>query len=280
MHQRRRTGVWLLTACAALAVLAVTGPALADHTDTQRITDATAFTLPTGDFRIGVWKLEAGVYDNLNVQTYSLPWLVRVFNAGVKYKVYDDGEWAASVAQSLFHLDMERLVGKDGKGITFFMAPFEANGSWRMSSNWALHSGLVYTFMRGDGNFQDADLKGAAALSNLMLRVGVEYRWSERTAFLLEGRSIVAQEVAAATSTTQEIDDFTTVEIVGGVSAEGEKDDVVFGRAFQATASVVWSWSTFNLRLGLVTGDIIVPMINVPVSRRITYPEFDLYWIF
>ena len=53
-----------------------------------------------------------------------------------------------------------------------------------------------------------------------------------------------------------------------------------FPNAFQIVPSIQFSWETFNLRLGLGHGNIVVPTVNFVLPERTLVPDFAMYWRF
>jgi hypothetical protein len=64
------------------------------------------------------------------------------------------------------------------------------------------------------------------------------------------------------------------------VHAAAVTDDLNFRRAGSLITSAVFSWATFNLRLGVSVGHYNVPGVNFVLGDTLVAPDFDLYWIF
>ncbi len=274
----------LLIAAGALAgVLAALAPqARAEHTEDQRITDDTADTLRDGDVRLGLFKAEVGVLDDLTLTSHTLPWFILAANLGAKYRLYQQDPWSISARLSVFHLDLQRLIGDEGTPeASISIVPVEFFSSYRLSS-WpmSLHAGITFSGVKVNGSLDEQDVKGAAAQSNVMLSGSLEYRWTARSALVFFTRAIVLQELSGGTTSTFNPDDFTTVELVGGVGVDG--NGAGLGNAFQVGGAWVYSSDSFNLRLGGGFGDVIAPVVNIgfPTRGRTFIPEIDLYWIF
>ena len=50
--------------------------ALADHTNEVRITTENAHTLRDGEVNLGIWQIEYGLLENLDIGTHLLPWFI------------------------------------------------------------------------------------------------------------------------------------------------------------------------------------------------------------
>lgn len=267
----------------------VCSSAQAWHSDEERVIDETAYTLPQGVYRVGLYNLDVGLLDNLTAGVHHLPWLLGVVNGNLKWTFYQKTTWALSVRQSVYFADLERLTGTP---VSVLSAPMEFYVSYRHRSKPVTFSGgVIFNFVRVDGSLGDESVgsleaDATAAVSNLMLEGNVEFRWSRKLAMIGTLRYIAAQQASASASVVTQVDDFTTVEVVGGADAEGSGDDVLLGSAFQVGAKLLWSWDVFNLGAGVVVGDLILPGFNFPVQsqtlgrKRLILPTLDMYWVF
>ena len=281
--------IFLLTRAVVFsAVLAGLGSAAwAEHTAEEHITDESAYTLPQGEVRLGLWKVEVGAFDSLTLTTHTVPWFVLMANLGAKVRFYDKEPWALSAKLSFFNLDVNRLSKAFGGGevaseASLNIVPFEFFVSYRLRKKpLTINTGIIFTGIDINGELDSDDVQGAAALSNVMLTTNAEYRWTERSALVFFFRAIVLQAAEASTRFTLALDEFTTVEINGGIDAEGD-GGAALGNAFQLGFAYVYSSGSFNMRLGAGFGDIIVPVLNVgvPTRKRTILPELDFYWVF
>jgi hypothetical protein len=264
----------LITSAALLA-----RPATAFHTDEQRITDDTAYTLKKKDVRLGLWKAQYGIFDPLTAGTYVWPWLLRISNLELKCRFYESGPWAFAASTGFFYFDTKHLKkAGDAGDARIADVPFEIDGSYRFESPYTLSVGLVWTEVLVDGTVNQSVFQGAGqgAISNFQLTSTFELRISEVTALVFHARSLVFQRARAAADAVTHPDAFTTVEI----HATGRTNALDYRGAGSFTVSGVWSWKTFNLRAGIGYGNYNVPGLNFVIGNRILYPELDLYWIF
>jgi hypothetical protein len=264
--------------CAA-ALLAPT-PAAAYHSKEQRITDESAYTLRKRQFRLGIWKAQYGLIDSVTVGTYLWPWVFRVSNLHLKWRIYEEKKWAFSASTGFYHLDTKNFEGLDENtgNATLTVFPFELATSWRIDDRFTLTLAPVWTTVVLKGNLADDDLEGAGegAVNNFQLTSTFEWRVSRVTAFLFHGRYLVAQTAHANADVVLHPDEFTTVE----VHAAGKTDAIDFRRAGSLTVSSVFSWETFNFRLGLSVGNYNVPAVNFVLGQSLVVPELDVYLIF
>jgi len=275
MRQRQRSEhlVHLVAALVALGSVLVGEPAAADHTEDEQITDSTAYTLRDGEIRAGIWKVEYGLLDRVDIGTYTWPWLARIASVSGKYEWYRSGNWSVANKLSVLRLDLQDW-SEEAEPAVFQVVPVEMAVSYRFNESWTLSLEGIYTNVSAEGSYNDDDLSGAAAVTNFQTTATVEWRWTETLAVLLHMRSLAFQGTSGAASVTTMPDDYTTVEVFGG----GETDVLDVEGASSATLILHWAWSTFNLRVGLGYGNWSLPGINFVLPQKTYIPEFDMFW--
>lgn len=282
MRRRRQPGYLVVALVAGLvafvALAAFASGARAYHDEEQRLISDTAYTLDEDQWRLGLFRLDYGLSDDFTGGTYLLPWVIAMANVQVKYEFWQPSEdWVLAVRGGLFRLDLsvfQRLdVDKDSSAI-FWIAPLEGVVSWRIDDTFTLNGQLVYTAVGVVGNYNADEFEGAAAVTNGQLALGLEWRLTRVTALILHGRSLLFQLAQANASSTSMPDEYTTIEVRG--TARSEVFNVEDGSSL--TASVAFSWETFNLRLGLGYGNWSLPAINFVLPTRTPIADFDLFW--
>ncbi len=265
---------------ALLVALCTALPAHAYHTKDQHVTEESAYTLRKHDFRVGLWKTQYGIIDQVTAGTYVWPWVFRVANLHLKWRYWHDDTWAFSVFTGFFHLDTRNLqsVDDDAGNAVIDVVPFELAASYRFDDSYTLSVAPVWTTVNVKGDLANDDLKGAGegAVNNFQLTATFEWRISRVTALLFHGRYLVAQRAHARGDVVLHPDEYTTVE----VHAAGTTDALDFRRAGSLTIGAVYSWQYFNLRTGLSFGNYNVPGINFVIGAPLVVPDVDLYWIF
>jgi hypothetical protein len=266
---------------AALSVALLTShEAHAFHTQNQRITDDTAYTLRRRDLRLGLWKAQYGVFEPLLVGTHLWPWLFRTANLHLKWRYFQSDSVALAVAAGFFHLSTESFSDLDDEAgdAKLSVVPFELAASFRIDDRFTWSVAPVWTQVAVDGALDGDAFKGAArgAVNNLQLTSTFEWRVSRVTALTAHWRHLVFQRTTLSGDFVSHPDAFTTVE----VKAAGLTDDFDFKAASSLTLSSIFSWETFNLRLGLGYGNYSVPGLNFVLAEPIWFPDLDLYWIF
>lgn len=274
--QRRHRDVVRLVATVLLAAAGVSlcAPAAAFHTEQERVTNGTAYTLrKKGERKLGVWNAAYAAHRRLDLTTYTWPWFFRIVNLGVKYELPVSERFSAGSGLHLFNLDVQKL-NPDAEPVTISAIPFELNGSYRWDA-YTASAQAVYSYVRVQGVLEEGALEGAAAVSNLQLVSTLEYRWSKVTALWLRFRYLAYQwQPSASASYVLYPDEYTTVKVHG--AAEVEMFDVL--HAYSIVPGVHWSWETFNLRLGLGYGNYNLGPVNFVVARKTLVPDLDLYW--
>jgi hypothetical protein len=263
-----------------LALSTTARTARAYHTEQEHLTDDTAWTL-AGDkaWRIGLFKAAVGLGDRVTLGTYIWPWVARTPNAYLKWRFYAGDTFNWAVQGGLFRLDTAAFDQKAPDPPVFTVFSASLLSSLRISADNQLSNGLVFTAVRASGTVDQDTLRGAgdAGLTNIQYVGAYELRLSQRTAFVLTGRYLIAQVLDASTHFTAHPDAYTTVEVV----ADAQDDSIVnFRGAFSIVPSFAWSWQTFNLELGLGYGNFNIPGVNFMINRRTLIPTFDLYWTF
>lgn len=263
-----------------VSTLCVTTPARAFHTEEQRITDESAYTLRKNDVRLGLWKVQYGIFDPLMVGTHVWPWLFRISNLHVKGRLWHGPTWTFSAYTGFFHFDTKNLqkVEDDSGRATITAIPFELAASYRANDALTFTLAPVWTTVTVRGQLDDDALSGAGrgAVGNFQLTGTVEWRLSRVTALLFHGRYLVAQTAQARGDLVFQPDEFTTVEL----HLDSTSQSLDYRRAASLAISGVWSWEVFNLRAGLVFGHYNIPGVNFVLGESRVMPELDLYWIF
>lgn len=278
---RHVLGVVLLLASWALPT-----PAYADHTELDRQTEVSAFTLQQEQLRLGLFKLEYGIFDAWSVGTYTAPWLlipVTQSMAGdvyTKVKLLDVGRTAVSARAGVFYFDVNDFSRGDIEDGDFnaTIFPLTAAVSYRADRAWTISSEVtwVQSLLSGDvSSTGDATALGAGAQNNLQFSLSAEWRVSRHVAINLLGR-VAAYVAPAVLHTNATVDDSTTAELEAEITAE----DAI--GAWMLQPGVTYSKGTFNLRVGLGGGYLFVPGILLVSAQPFPgpLPDFDIYWRF
>ncbi len=269
-----------------LALLLSLSPlkASAYHTETQRQTDFSAWSLSQGELRLGLFQQEVGIFDWWTVGTYTVPWLLipvaRSFNGSLytKLKFLDTGRFAASFQPKAFYLsfyDLEVGSLEDGNFQALIM-PLQLTTSMVIDTHFSasLEATWVQSFVNSDAETVDEyTALGAVAQSNLQFALYGEYRLSRVVAFNLVTR-FVPYISPVNLNGQAEATDTTTVNLNADLQSDGSQV------AWLIQPGVAFSWKTFNFHVGLGYGNVILPGVRIVSQEKFIAPDFDVFWRF
>src|SRR5262245_20902620 len=209
-----RSPAWstLVVSLAVSLVTLAAGPARADHTRTEQITEQTPYTLQPHELRIGLGSVDLGLWghpllERIDVGTSPLPWLIaasgaRTYNVHGKFELWRDDRLSLSAGLGQMLVDFEPL----GAPAQFSITPMEGYAGVRLSKAFTVTGGVVYTRVRLSGGDEVGaldELGGALTTSSMQARAGIEWRVSRSHAFVLGGRLLGYQEQMAEVSETE-----------------------------------------------------------------------------
>lgn len=269
-----------LAASALLCSALFCSDASAHHDDPEhpQRTDGTAYTVPGGMHKIGLFSVEYGFTDDLQMITWPFWWHILAPNFGLEWRfvntdIFDMsfGATGLYVSTRLLTLIFDTLPIAD-----IIIVPADLAGSFVLHEDWTLTVGGLFTGVQLFGSFNDDDFVGAAAVSNLQAHTTLEWKINPTVALTLHGRYLIFQTTKVASEVDLPIDDFTSIHAAGVATS----DIFDFPHAFQIVPGVHLSWETFNLTAGLGWGNYIIPAINFVLPRRGPVPQVDIYWRF
>jgi hypothetical protein len=238
-------------------------PARAYHTYQERLLDDTAYSLRRREARLGLMQLSYGILDQLEVRTYTFPWILgSIFqevapNVALKSTFYDQRRLALAASVGFLTGTIKQA---DDTKVRYFLVPIGVAASVRINSVISLHSGSIFAVPRFSGDTQagGSDIEGALVVSVLQLWETLEWRLSPVVAFTLFVRWLpyVSNGVLKGTI---DVDENTDGTIEAEVSTEDLKN------AWAVIPGFVFSWKRANLKLGLGYGDLFLPGIGLVV---------------
>lgn len=259
-----------------LLLVAGTGLAHADHTETSRITDDSPYTLRPGEHKIGLASIEYGLLGHpllRKIEVGTNPWLwltnaagLRSYNVRGKYEFYSDEHLALSIRSSFYQ------IGRGGNRVR--LVPLEVYSGVRIAPRWTVGAGYRRTKLSvrgGVGLTEDVEAVGEVGFSTSQFRAMGEYRLSSFTAFVSRGSIQRYQQVRAEASAGTEM-------TMGGVFADINL--LPAETAYNISGAVAWSWDRMNIELGLQYGNPTIPGIDAVMPFRTVMPVVDLYWRF
>jgi hypothetical protein len=247
--------------------------------DAQRLTDNTAYTLDGGSLRLGLFRIEYGIFDFLSVGTYTLPWGLLAPTVLGKLRLWHAEPITLAVQTGFAYFDSSRLALFDRSPgdavVTVF--PLEALASFRFGPGFTLSGSAAYTEVAVDGVLTADVFDGAASgvADNFQITLTAEFRMSRAVALIVHGRWLMLQRVAGNAAATLHPDDFTTVV----VNSSLESSSFRVRDMFSIVPSLLFTVGVFNLRLGVGYGNYNVPLVNFVLPQRMLIPEFDLYFV-
>jgi hypothetical protein len=273
-----RLGLWCAAVPALVAVLAT--PASANHGEGGAI-DRTPYLLPPGEVQVGIWGVALGLgghplLERMQLGTNPWLWMTYVFevpsaNVDLKYELYRDQNLALALSAGYLGVFFDDL--------TLQLIPVELSVAVRVSDDLTIGGGGLYTRVvaRGEAALTDSlDGNAEVAISSLLGYANVEWRLSGVTALIGRATILGNQEVAAYASVQgagEPLGPFADPE--AGVAARAKLMPRELG--YNASLSVAFSWSTFNLRLGVQYGHLVIPGVNVVVPEKTWAPVGDVF---
>ena len=267
---------------ALLASLSWTGMALdpgsarAYHTYETRLLNTTAYSLHRRRARLGLMQLSYGILDQLQVTTYTMPWILGAIfetvapNLELKSTFYDRRRLALSASVGFL---TGTIVQTDDSKVRYFLMPIALSSSVRINSDVSVHLGTRFTAVTGGANSQPGgdQVEGAAVIDLLQLWGMFEWRLSRVVAFTFTVRWLPYASDAVINGS-----------LGGNPSADLELQVAAdeLRNAFAVVPGFVFSWDRANLRLGVGYSDFFVDgfYLVVPgdVLRNIA-PELDIF---
>ncbi len=277
MLRRLRTSLLLAIIVAGVTSAGmglVPNSARAYHTYNVRLLDTTAYSLHRRRVRIGLMKLSYGIIDQLQVSTYTMPWILGAIfedvapNLELKSTLYNRKRLALSVSAGFLE---GTILQSDDTKVRYFLIPVSAAASVRINSKVSTHFGALFTAVNGDAEGGE-DIEGAVVIDFLQLWGMVEWRLSRVTAF---------------TFTVRWVPYVSDVVVTGTVDVGNPTIDVALAQnvdelrnAFSVVPGFVFSWDRANIRLGVGYRSFFVEgfylVIPGEVLKNIS-PEFDVF---
>ncbi|HXS16129.1 MAG TPA: hypothetical protein VN764_03015 [Polyangiaceae bacterium] len=277
---RRQSIAWL---CLWGALL-VPRTARSFHTEDDRQTDFSAFTLRRNQLRLGLFQQEAGIANWWTIGTYTAPWLMipftGAFNGSIytKLKFVDLHGFAASLRANYFIFNLRDVSAGDLEDGNFHASvlPLSATASYVVNPVWtqSLDVTWVETIAHGSGGVKEnSAVFGAGLQRTLQLTASAELRLSRIVALNLLARYVPwAQAVSFSSDSTAA--DGTRVWVEGEIAGEDLRN------SWMLQMGTTFSWARFNLQLGIGYGDFFVPGIRFVGASKAPIPDFDFFFRF
>jgi len=292
-ERHRRHGKLLVLAAFLACVLIPVSTGYAYHTDEERITDDTAYTLRDGEWRAGLWKAEYGVFDSIDLHTYLVPWLFGAGNAGIKWEYEWDDITSISLRAHSLKVDLTQFESDPSEEneqspapepktqANFWILPFEITYTQKVEDDMTLSAGWLYNrVVLAGGVDAGGDVNGAAAITTGQLTGTIQLKHSRSFATIIHARIVAYQDLSAQGNIvrTEVVPPDITLEFAGEAQSDSDAAQVKNGASIVASAQ--HSWSSMNIRYGLGYGNWSLPILNMVLPQRTPIVEFDVYWRF
>ncbi|MGB5265862.1 MAG: hypothetical protein WBN30_04685 [Polyangiales bacterium] len=251
--------------------------ARAYHTYEERLLNSTAYSLHRRRVRLGVMQLSYGILDQLQVTTYTMPWLLGAIfqtvapNLELKSTFYDRRRLAMSVAAGFLTGTIEAA---DNTKVRYFLLPISLAASARINADVSLHFGALYTAVNGKADSKPGgdSIEGALVVDFLQLWGMAEWRLSRVVAFTFTVRWVPHVSNLAINGTLDANNPTIGLQLEADLSA--------LKNAFAVIPGFVFSWDRANIRLGVGYSSFFVEGFYLVVPGDVLgniSPEFDVF---
>ena len=283
MFRQRRQHALLLVAALLLAGLTSAGMGLhpssarAYHTYEERLLDTTAYSLQRRRVRLGLMNLSYGILDQLQVTTYTMPWLLGMIfqtvapNLELKSTFYDRKRLALSVSAGFLTGTIQQT---DDSRVRYFLMPIAFAASVRINSDVSVHLGTRFTAVTGGADAQSGgdQIEGALVIDFMQLYAMAEWRLSRVVAFTFTLRWVPYVSDAVVNGSLSGTN--PTADLRLAVNTEDLKN------AFAVVPGFVFSWERANIRLGVGYSSYFVDGFYLVLPGEVLHnvsPEFDVF---
>jgi hypothetical protein len=251
--------------------------ARAYHTYKERLLDTTAYSLHRREARLGLMNLSYGIIDQLQVTTYTMPWLLGLIfedvapNLELKSTFYNRKRLALSASAGFLTGAIEQ---PDGTKVRYFVTPVSLASSVRINSDVSTHFGARYTAVDGDADSQPEGtaVEGAVVVDHLQLWAMAEWRLSRVVAFTFTLRWVPYVSDLVVNGTVDAGNPTISAQLQGDLSE--------LRNSFAIIPGFVFSWDRANIRLGVGYSDFFVEGFYVVVPGDVlsnVSVEFDVF---
>jgi hypothetical protein len=266
--------VTLLAGVISAGMGLVPNSARAYHTYNVRLLDSTAYSLHRRRVRLGLMKLSYGIIDQLQVSTYTMPWILGAIfqdvapNLELKSTLYDRKRLALSVSAGFL---TGTILQSDDAKARYFLLPVSVAASVRINPKVSTHFGALFTAVNGDAEGGD-EIEGAVVIDFLQLWGMVEWRISRVVAFTFTLRWVPYVSDVLVNGTLDANNPTVDLQL------EANVDEL--RNAFAVIPGFVFSWDRANIRLGVGYSSFFVEGFFLVVPGAVLSniaPEFDVF---
>jgi hypothetical protein len=273
------TCVWLATTPAARAEERLEPERL----EPERI-DYTAYTLRRNEFLVGVGSAAYGIFDQMTIGTYVLPWFAfplldaPIATGFLKVRDWFSGPVTVSLRGTFVYLDATTLSSKLLKDTSteasLLVVPITLGASWRISEVATQSLELMWVHVRVGGDMPndtsiDAGLGGASTASSATLSALSELRVNREFAVTLRGTLLLGFSDIVVRADYERRDTRVNAKLGAQANYPSVVGNIIPGVAF--------SWTHVNLHLGLGFGSNWLPIVGIPTRQVTLVPDADFY---
>ena len=275
-HALQLVGALLLAAVISSGMGLVPNSARAYHTYEERLLDGTAYSLARREARLGLMNLSYGIIDQLQVTTYTMPWILGALfqtvapNLELKSTFYDRRRLALSASAGFL---TGTILQSDEAKVRYFLMPISVAASVRINSDVSTHFGARFTAVTGGADSKPGgnQIEGGAVVDFIQLWGMAEWRLSHVVAFTFILRWVP----------------FISDVVVNGSVAGNPSLDLQLAvavkelqNAFAVIPGFVFSWDRANIRLGVGYSSFFVDGFHLVLPGEVlgnVSPEFDIF---
>lgn len=269
---------WWWRMALALAVASVGRPVAArlPPGDERRLDEGTALTIGAQTFKLGVLSFDYGIVERLSVGTDQPFWAIRaatavlIPNAHLKFAfIKSDRLWLTGQA-AFYYADISR----NGSSGSLTVVPFSGFLSVGVTPSFWIHGEVTYDLVTasGAGDLDQADIGGSAGTRALQVGALLEWRLAPVFALTLRGRLQVYTGQLAFSGTAQQ-DEYTSASVDARLTPRSQHPWVLI-------PGFALLWRHVHLSAGVGYGNVFIPGVDIPLTKRTVAPDFSLAVLF
>jgi hypothetical protein len=231
--------------------------------------------LQGGEVRLGLFGLDIGLHDRLQLGTLWPTWLLLAPNAHAKLLIVDRDAVNFGLESSLFFVNLAylRRLGLDDVRGQLFVWSAELMLDTRLSKRVLFGLGGSYSMTHITSDYNQQSYAGTGAYDSLFARGHLTMRAARRWWLIVEGDWILHQLSGAIANVDMRVSE--DVELTGRVRAVTPPLEP--WRAYAVTVTNEVRSGPFGLRIGVGYGTFILPRVRIVVPRLIPYVTFDAF---
>ena len=257
----------------------------------HRVVDVTAYTLPKGQWKVGLFRTDWGMSEHTSIGTRPLLWAVGA-NANIKVNLYETDRTALSIEGASTRVHQAWLSALTGanSNMALSVRPLSARFSWKINEQWSVHTGITRTNTVLEGRLTGDQINtligaviGVPVDFSDALGVGTVYAGAQGSVWLGQGNFALQWQRRPNQCWILESNSYAFASglIVGTVNTTVEDATVGAGAAaafdivlssFPSATSIAWqrNWGHMHVRVGL----------PLSLANPLSYLQpFALYWL-